>query len=308
MYNYHDPVLLHPSVDALVTNPDGTYVDVTFGGGGHSRAILNKLSPKGKLIAFDQDDDAKQNLPDDDRLVFVNHNFCYIKEFLDYIKATPVDGVLADLGISSHQIDVEGRGFAHRLNGPLDMRMSQSAATTAADILNNQNQKQLTYIFQQYGEVPNTHKLVNQILQVRKTQTFSTIELFKEQIKNCIPQATQAKYLSQVFQALRIAVNKEMEVLETFLEAAETIIKPEGKLVVIAYHSLEDRMVKHLFQTGNLEGKRHTDLYGGISKPFDPQPNKAIIPTDEEISRNKRARSAKMRIGIRNTWNRIQAI
>ena len=307
MYNYHDPVLLHPSVDALVSNPDGTYVDVTFGGGGHSRAILNKLSAKGKLIAFDQDDDAKQNLPDDDRLVFVNHNFCFIKEFLEYIKATPVDGVLADLGISSHQIDVEGRGFAHRLNGPLDMRMSQSAATTAADILNNQNQKQLTYIFQQYGEVPNTHKLVNQILQVRKTQSFSTIELFKEQIKNCIPQATQAKYLSQVFQALRIAVNKEMEVLETFLESAESIIKPEGKLVVIAYHSLEDRMVKHLFQTGNLEGKRHTDLYGGISKPFDPQPNKAIIPTEEEISRNKRARSAKMRIGIRNTWNRTQA-
>ncbi len=308
MYNYHDPVLLHPSVDALVTNPDGTYVDVTFGGGGHSRAILNKLSPKGKLIAFDQDDDAKQNLPDDDRLVFVNHNFCFIKEFLDYIKATPVDGVLADLGISSHQIDVEGRGFAHRLNGPLDMRMSQSASTTAADILNNQNQKQLTHIFQQYGEVPNTHKLVNQILQVRKTQSFSTIELFKEQIKNCIPQATQAKYLSQVFQALRIAVNKEMEVLETFLESAESIIKPEGKLVVIAYHSLEDRMVKHLFQTGNLEGKRHTDLYGGISKPFDPQPNKAIIPSEEEINRNKRARSAKMRIGIRNTWNRTKAI
>ena len=302
MYHYHEPVLLQPSVDALVTNPDGTYVDVTFGGGGHSREILSRLSSKGRLIAFDQDEDALANRIDDPRFTLVNHNFSHLKAYLHYLKANPVHGILADLGISSHQIDVDNRGFAHRLNGPLDMRMSQQSTITAASLLNQSSLEDLIKIFRNYGEIPNAGKLAQTIVNSRKGEPFSTIEHFKQQILNCTPKATPAKYLSQVFQALRIAVNKEMEVLETFLTDAEQCIAAEGKLVIIAYHSLEDRLVKHLFQTGNTEGKRHTNLYGGVDKPFDAQPTKAIIPTELEIEKNKRARSAKMRIGVRNPW------
>ncbi|MCX8485167.1 MAG: rRNA ((1402)-N(4))-methyltransferase RsmH [Bacteroidota bacterium] len=307
MYDYHDPVLLHPSVDALVTNPDGTYVDVTFGGGGHSRAILNKLSPKGKLIAFDQDEDTLQRVPSDPRFTLVNHNFQFTKPYLEYLKALPVDGILADLGISSHQIDVGERGFAHRLNGPLDMRMSAQNPTSAAHLVNTGSEADLLHIFKQYGEIPNARRLAEVICRSRGSKDLSTIEGFKAAIAPCTPGKTPAKYLSQVFQALRIAVNKEMFVLETLLQDAEHIIKPGGKLVVIAYHSLEDRLVKHLFQTGNLQGERHTDLYGHISKPFDSMPNAAIAPDAEEIERNKRARSAKMRIGVRNTWKRTHS-
>lgn len=307
MYDYHNPVLLHPSVDALVTNPDGTYVDVTFGGGGHSQAILEKLSSKGKLISFDQDEDTIARAPQDPRFTLVNHNFQFTKQYLEYLKASPVDGILADLGISSHQIDVGERGFAHRLNGPLDMRMSASTPISAAQIVQNSSEKELNYIFKQYGEIPNARRLSDIIIRSRGSKDISTIEGFKAAIATCTPGKTPAKYLSQVFQALRIAVNKEMEVLEALLNDAETIIKPGGKLVVISYHSLEDRLVKHLFQTGNLEGNRHTDLYGHISKPFDNQPNAAITPDDAEIESNKRARSAKMRIGVRNTWKRTHS-
>jgi 16S rRNA (cytosine1402-N4)-methyltransferase len=307
MYDYHDPVLLHPSVDALVTNPDGTYVDVTFGGGGHSRAILNKLSPKGKLISFDQDEDTLARVPNDPRFTLVNHNFQFTKPYLEYLKALPVDGILADLGISSHQIDVGERGFAHRLNGPLDMRMSAQNPTSAADLVSHAPESELLHIFKQYGEIPNARKLVDVINRARGSKDLKTIDGFKAAIASCTPGKTPAKYLSQVFQALRIAVNKEMTVLETLLQDAEDIIKPNGKFVVISYHSLEDRMVKHLFQTGNLKGERHTDLYGNISKPFDAQPNTAIIPDAEEIEKNKRARSAKMRIGVRNTWKRTHS-
>ena len=307
MYDYHDPVLLHPSVDALVTNPDGTYVDVTFGGGGHSRAILAKLSPKGKLIAFDQDEDTLQRVPNDPRFTLVNHNFQFTKPYLEYLKALPIDGLLADLGISSHQIDVGARGFAHRLDGPLDMRMSNQNPTSAADLVKTGTESELLSLFKQYGEIPNARKLVDVIIRARGSKDLSTIQGFKAAIAPCTPGKTPAKYLSQVFQALRIAVNKEMFVLETLLQDADSIIKPGGKLVVISYHSLEDRLVKHLFQTGNLRGDRHTDLYGNISKPFDSQPNTAITPTDEEIEKNKRARSAKMRIGVRNTWKRTHS-
>lgn len=305
MYHYHEPVLLHPSVDALVNNPDGTYVDVTFGGGGHSREILSRLSHKGKLIAFDQDEDALSNRIDDPRFTLVNHNFAHLKSYLHYLKCVPVDGILADLGISSHQIDVDTRGFAHRFDGPLDMRMSQHSPNTAATLLNQSSSEELTRIFRNYGEIPNTGKLVQTIVNARKGQPFSTIEHFKQQIQTCTPKATPAKYLSQVFQALRIAVNKEMDVLEKFLTDTAPCLKENGRLVVISYHSLEDRLVKHLFQTGNTEGKRHTDLYGGIDKPFDAQPGKAIIPNTEEIEKNKRARSAKMRIGVRNSWKTV---
>ena len=307
MYDYHNPVLLHPSVNALVTNPDGTYVDVTFGGGGHSNAILQKLSSKGRLISFDQDEDTLTRAPKDPRFTLVNHNFQFTKQYLEYLKALPVDGILADLGISSHQIDVGERGFAHRLNGPLDMRMSASNPNSAAHIVQNASEKELNYIFKQYGEIPNARRLSDQIIRCRGNKDLSSIEGFKSAIASCTPSKTPAKYLSQVFQALRIAVNKEMEVLETLLNDAESLIKPGGKLVVISYHSLEDRLVKHLFQTGNLEGNRHTDLYGHISKPFDNQPNAAITPDESEIESNKRARSAKMRIGVRNTWKRTHS-
>lgn len=307
MYDYHDPVLLHPSVDALVTNPDGTYVDVTFGGGGHSRAILNKLSPKGKLIAFDQDEDTLSRVPQDPRFTLVNHNFQFTKPYLEYLKAAPVDGILADLGISSHQIDVGERGFAHRLDGPLDMRMSNQNPISAAQLVTTASESELTSIFKQYGEIPNARRLSEVITRSRGSKDLASIQGFKAAIAPCTPGKTPAKYLSQVFQALRIAVNKEMLVLETLLNDAEKIIKPGGKLVVISYHSLEDRMVKHLFQTGNLQGERHTDLYGHIGKPFDNQPNAAITPDAEEIEKNKRARSAKMRIGVRNTWKRTHS-
>jgi 16S rRNA (cytosine1402-N4)-methyltransferase len=218
-----------------------------------------------------------------------------------------VDGILADLGISSHQIDVGERGFAHRLNGPLDMRMSAQNPTSAADLVSHAPESELLHIFKQYGEIPNARKLVDVINRARGSKDLKTIDGFKAAIASCTPGKTPAKYLSQVFQALRIAVNKEMTVLETLLQDAEDIIKPNGKFVVISYHSLEDRMVKHLFQTGNLKGERHTDLYGNISKPFDAQPNTAIIPDAEEIEKNKRARSAKMRIGVRNTWKRTHS-
>lgn len=304
MYDYHDPVLLQPSVEALVTDPSGTYLDLTFGGGGHSRAILNKLSATGILIAFDQDEDTLSRIPDDTRFTLVNHNFQFTKQYLQYLNIPAVDGILADLGISSHQIDVKERGFAHRLNGPLDMRMSATNPTSAADILQQSSVQDLSSIFKNYGEISNAKQLAEIIIQNRNQKDLGNIPEFKLAISNCIPGKTPAKYLSQVFQALRIAVNKEMEVLETLLKDAEEIIKPGGKLVVISYHSLEDRLVKHLFQTGNLEGTRHTDLYGRIEKPFDATPNSAIIPQKEEIERNKRARSAKMRIGQRNTWKR----
>lgn len=307
MYDYHNPVLLHPSVDALVTNPDGTYVDVTFGGGGHSRAILDKLSSKGKLISFDQDEDTLERIPNDPRFTLVNHNFQFTKQYLEFLKAAPVDGILADLGISSHQIDVGERGFAHRLDGPLDMRMSASTAVSAADIVQKASEQDLNYIFKQYGEIPNARRLSDIIIRSRGSKDLASINGFKSAIATCTPGKTPAKYLSQVFQALRIAVNKEMEVLETLLNDAQAIIKPGGKLVVISYHSLEDRLVKHLLQTGNLEGIRHTDLYGHIDKPFDSQPNAAITPDDAEIERNKRARSAKMRIGVRNAWKKTHS-
>lgn len=301
-YEYHDPVLLKESIDALVTNPDGTYVDVTFGGGGHSKYILSKLSPNGKLIAFDRDQDAQERIPNDSRITFVQHNFQYAKQFLEYSDNIPVDGILGDLGISSHQIDVDGRGFAHRLDGPLDMRMDVSAKLSAETVVNDYNETQLLNIFNNYGEIKNAYKLTKTILDQRKGRRIQTIELFKEAISGCTPKDTPAKYLSQVFQAIRIEVNGELKALEQLLIDSESLIKESGRLVIISYHSLEDRLVKNYINSGNLEGKRHTDMYGWSSHPFESKPNKAIIPTDEEISRNKRARSAKMRIGIRQAW------
>ncbi|MBL7811485.1 MAG: 16S rRNA (cytosine(1402)-N(4))-methyltransferase RsmH [Bacteroidetes bacterium] len=300
MSNYHNPVLLHESVDALVYNPDGIYVDVTFGGGGHSRLILSRLSSAGRLIAFDRDTDALANVPDDPRFTLVNHNFRYLKQFLLYLKAIPVNGILADLGISSHQIDEGTRGFAHRLDGPLDMRMDSQSPLTAEHVVNTYDAERLQLVFQRFGEIPNAKTLATTIVNGRKAAPILTTGKLKEAIASCTPRQTPAKYLSQVFQALRIEVNGEMTALEELLQRSGELIITGGKLVIISYHSLEDRLVKHYLQTGNLEGERHTDLYGHVSKPFTMKPGKAIAPGAAEIENNKRARSAKMRIGIRN--------
>ncbi len=297
---YHVPVMLGECITGLNIKGNGVYVDVTFGGGGHSKEILKHLGPEGKLYAFDQDNDAIQNLPDDERLVFVNHNFKYIYQFLDYLKALPVDGILGDLGISSYQINEAEKGFAHRLNGQLDMRMDKKSVVSAATVINNYSEKELTRIFKLYGEISNAYKLANTIIDVRKTNPINTIEEFKAAIKNLTPGKEESKYLSQVFQALRIEVNAELQALEVFLNAAPQILKPGGRLVIMSYHSLEDRMVKNFINSGNTEGNLEKDLYGNSKVPMKAITKKPVTPTEKEISENKRARSAKLRIAEKN--------
>ncbi len=293
---YHLPVMLNECIQGLDIKKDGIYVDVTFGGGGHSKEILKHLGENGKLYAFDQDQDAVQNLPDDPRLVFINHNFRYIRQFLEYLKAVPVNGILADLGISSYQINTAEKGFAHRLNGDLDMRMDQNAKLKASDIINQYGERDLLKIFNQYGEIKNAYKLVQVIMEKRKVNPITTIEDFKTAISNCIPGKEESKYLSQVFQALRIEVNNEMKALEALLENVTDLLAPGGRFVVMSYHSLEDRMVKNFINTGNVEGELKKDLYGKTSLQMKAITKKPIIPSDEEIAENKRARSAKLRI------------
>jgi 16S rRNA (cytosine1402-N4)-methyltransferase len=293
---YHLPVMLNECIEGLAIKKDGIYVDVTFGGGGHSKEILKHLGDEGKLYAFDQDSDAVQNLPDDARLVFINHNFKYIRQFLEYLKAVPVDGILADLGISSYQINKAEKGFAHRLGGDLDMRMDQGSGIKASDVLNIYSEKELLRIFNQYGEVKNAYKLVQTILEQRKTKPITTIEDFKDAIRICIPAKEESKYLSQVFQALRIEVNQELKALEALLENVTDLLAPGGRLVVMSYHSLEDRLVKNFIQTGNINGELKKDLYGRTDLKMRAVTKKPIVPTAEEIETNKRARSAKLRI------------
>jgi 16S rRNA (cytosine1402-N4)-methyltransferase len=298
---YHIPVLLKPSVDALVTNPNGVYVDVTFGGGGHSREILSRLGPTGKLYSFDKDQHAVQNANaiNDDRFTLINHNFRYIKSFISQLEPNGIDGILGDLGISSFQIDHNDRGFAHRADGPLDMRMDQQSGKTAAEILKKYSEKELLNVFNNYGEIKNAYKLVKTIKAYNGS--LNTVDEFKHSIEICIPKGEPAKYLSQVFQALRIEVNQEMKDLQTLLLDSEHIINAGGKLVLISYHSLEDRLVKNYLNSGNLDGKKQTDMYGWSSQPFDCKPSKAITPHEEELQANKRSRSAKMRIGVRKS-------
>jgi 16S rRNA (cytosine1402-N4)-methyltransferase len=293
---YHLPVMLGECIQGLNIRKDGVYVDVTFGGGGHSAAILKHLGEHGRLYAFDQDADAARNLPDDERLVFINHNFRYIRQFLEYLKATPVDGILADLGISSHQINEAEKGFAHRLSGDLDMRMDQKAGLKASDIVNTYSEKDLLRIFNTYGEIKNAFKLVHLILDKRRTRPVKSIDDFKETIRECIPGKEESKYLSQVFQALRIEVNEEMKALESLLENAADVLAPGGRLVVMSYHSLEDRMVKNFISTGNIAGEVVKDFYGKRTDVFKNLTKKPITPSEEEILRNKRSRSAKLRI------------
>jgi 16S rRNA (cytosine1402-N4)-methyltransferase len=298
MEHYHTPVLLEQSIDGLSIKPDGTYVDCTFGGGGHSRAILDKLTT-GRLIAFDQDQDAWKNKPNDDRLILVQGNFRYLRNYLRYHNAEKVDGILADLGVSSHHFDDETRGFSFRFDTGLDMRMNQAAELTAEKVLNEYSVDELKTIFKVYGELNTGGRIAGFIDRFRKQQKIETVEQFKEILKPILPPKAQSKVLAQVFQALRIEVNQEMEALKEMLLQTALVLKPRGRLVVITYHSLEDRLVKNYIKNGMFVGEPEKDLYGHVSVPFATVNRKIIIPDEEEILRNSRARSAKLRIAER---------
>ncbi|MFV0376184.1 MAG: 16S rRNA (cytosine(1402)-N(4))-methyltransferase RsmH [Mangrovibacterium sp.] len=292
---YHIPVLLNESLEGLNIQPDGVYVDVTFGGGGHSRELLNRLD-KGCLFGFDQDEDAAANAFDDPRFIFVRHNFKYIRNFLRYNEVGQVDGILADLGVSSHDFDVAERGFSFRFDGDLDMRMNRNATKTAADLVNTLDEQVLANLFRDYGELDNARRLARVIIAARQISPIKTIEQFKSVIEPCVPKKTETKYLAKVFQALRIETNGELDVLKEFLEQSVELLKPGGRLVVITYHSLEDRLVKNFMKAGNFEGKQEKDFFGNVNSSLEVVNRKIIVPTDEEIERNPRARSAKLRI------------
>ncbi|MEZ7886649.1 MAG: 16S rRNA (cytosine(1402)-N(4))-methyltransferase RsmH [Flavobacteriales bacterium] len=296
---YHVPVLLQPSIDGLNINPNGTYVDVTFGGGGHSIEIL-KLLDKGKLIAFDQDPDAKKNLPADDRILFVDQNFRFMRNFLQFNGITHVDGILADLGVSSHQFNVDTRGFSTRTDGPLDMRMSQNGEKTAEHIVMTYTEDKLKQMFWLYGELKNAGKIARQLLLKREEMKIDTTEKLKEALLPVTPRYDDYRFLAQVFQALRIEVNEELTALEELLIQTIEVLAPDGRLVVISYHSLEDRMVKNIMRSGNLKGQQEKDFFGNLIRPLEPVNRKPLVPDSSEIERNNRARSAKLRVAQRN--------
>lgn len=293
---YHIPVLLKESVDGMNIRPNGTYVDVTFGGGGHSKEILGRLGKGGKLLSFDQDEDAEKNIVNDEHFIFVRSNFRYLSNFLRYHDVESVDAVLADLGVSSHHFDDSERGFSFRFDGKLDMRMNKRAGNTAADIVNTYDEERLANIFYLYGELKNSRKLASVIVKARAAKQIGTIGEFLEIVKPLFGREREKKELAKVFQALRIEVNQEMEALKEMLQAATDALKPGGRLVVITYHSLEDRMVKNMMKTGNVEGKAEQDFFGNLITPFKLINNKVIVPGSEEIERNPRSRSAKLRI------------
>lgn len=295
---YHNPVLLKQSVDDLVVNPDGVYVDCTFGGGGHSREILSRLSENGRLYSFDQDLDAFSNKIDDNRFTLINQNFRFLENSLLMYGVESVDGVLADLGVSSHQFDEAERGFSIRSNAPLDMRMNVMQDLDAKRVINDYEEEQLADIFYHYGELREARKLARIIVNERKNKRIETTNDVKK-LFNFIPPHKQNKFFAQVFQAVRIEVNQELEVLKEMLLQAYKILKPEGRLVVISYHSLEDRLVKRFLKNGMFEGEPERDIYGNYQKSFELKKSKATIPDDAEIEENSRARSAKMRMGIK---------
>lgn len=293
---YHIPVLLQQSVDGLAIRPNGTYVDVTFGGGGHSREILSQLGEGGRLLGFDQDEDAERNIVSNPHFTFVRSNFRYLHNFLRYYGISQVDGILADLGVSSHHFDDSERGFSFRFDGALDMRMNKRAGITAADVVNTYAEERLANIFYLYGELKNSRKLAAVLVKARTSQPIATIGEFLETIKPLFGKEREKKELAKVFQALRIEVNQEMEALKEMLAAATHVLRPGGRLVVITYHSLEDRIVKNVMKTGNAEGKTEKDFYGNVQTPFRLVNNKVIVPDTEEVERNPRSRSAKLRI------------
>ena len=296
-YSYHVPVLLQESLEGMNITPEGTYVDVTFGGGGHSREILRRLGAEGHLYGFDQDADAEQNIPADSRFTFVRSNFRYLYNFMRYHQvAGEVDGLLADLGVSSHHFDDQERGFSFRFDGDLDMRMNTRAGKTAADIVNTYTEEALADVFYLYGEMKISRKLAAVIAKSRAVKKITTIGELLEVVKPFIGKDKEKKFLAQVFQALRIEVNDEMRALKEMLQGTLKVLKPEGRLVVITYHSLEDRLVKNFLKTGNFEGKAEKDFFGNVNSPFRLVNTKVIVPTDAEIERNPRSRSAKLRI------------
>lgn len=297
MSEYHVPVLLDESVSGLDIRPGGLYLDLTFGGGGHSGEILRRMDTDGCLMGFDQDEDALANIPDDDRFIFVNHNFRYLRNFMRYYGYEEADGILADLGVSSHEFDEADRGFSFRFDAELDMRMNRRSKLTAADVLNTYDAERLTGIFRNYGEVGNARKLADFIVRGRNGKEIKTSEEFYQAIAPCVPKLKEKKYLAKVYQALRIEVNGELDALKEMMEQAMEVLKPGGRLVIITYHSLEDRLVKNFLKAGNAEGKVEKDiLYGHVNHDFELINRKVIVPTEEEIERNPRARSAKLRI------------
>jgi len=296
--SYHTPVLLNESINGLNIDPSGIYVDVTFGGGGHSREILSRITT-GKLLAFDQDSDAEANIIQNENLIFCNSNFRFLRNFLKYHKISQIDGLLADLGVSSHHFDEVSRGFTFQHDAPLDMRMNPDSPVTAADIIMKAPENELKYIFREYGEVENTGKLVYLIANARITTQLDSSNKFIEAIKPAIPRNQENKYLAKVYQALRIRVNNELESLKALLMQCIGVIKPGGRLVVITYHSLEDRIVKNFIKNGQFEGEVESDLFGNRKVPFKTIISKIITPSEEELEINSRARSAKLRIAER---------
>ncbi|MEO5911547.1 MAG: 16S rRNA (cytosine(1402)-N(4))-methyltransferase RsmH [Pelobium sp.] len=299
MSEYHQPVMLQECLDGLAIKPDGKYVDVTFGGGGHSKEIIKQLGEEGMLIAFDQDDDAKQNTLEDDRFLFIDQNFRYLKNNLRMHDHIPVDGILADLGVSSHQFDVPERGFSIRFDADLDMRMDQNGALTAKQVVNEYAEEDLHKIFGIYGEIQNAKSLAKTIVTARLAKPIETIADLKLVIIKLIPRGKENKYLAQVFQALRIEVNQEMEALKEFLAQTIEVLAVGGRLVVMSYHSLEDRLVKNFMAKGKFSGMVEKDFFGNEIKPFDLAVKKSITASEEEIKLNNRARSARLRIAIK---------
>ena len=297
--DYHVPVMLKPCLDGLNIHPDGIYIDVTFGGGGHSRAIFDLLSEKGRLIVFDQDPDAKKNAWEAPNFFFIASNFSFISNHLRMMGIKHVDGILADLGVSSHQFDEAERGFSIRANAPLDMRMNQAGELTAKTVVNTYDERELSRIFKTYGEIPNARKVAGEIVRLRSSRPIKTTTELMDGLSKCAPRQKEHKFFAQVFQALRIEVNQELDVLERFLEQTTDIIAPGGRLVVMSYHSLEDRLVKNFMKKGSLEGEITKDFYGNVIKPFDEVVRHPIVPEEVEIASNPRARSAKLRIGQR---------
>jgi len=293
---YHVPVMLRECMEGLAIQPDGVYVDVTFGGGGHSKEILNRLGAKGTLYGFDQDADAEQNIIGDDRFVFVRSNFRYLSNFMRFHGETAIDGLLADLGVSSHHFDDKDRGFSFRFEGALDMRMNTRAGNTAADVLNTYTEEALSNVFYLYGELKNARKLASVVVKARAVKQILTTDEFLALITPYVGRDKEKKILAQIFQALRIEVNDEMRALKEMLRQALQLLKPGGRLVVMTYHSLEDRLVKNFLKTGNFEGEIKQDFFGNVQSPFRLINNRVIVPTSEEVEVNPRSRSAKLRI------------
>lgn len=298
---YHVPALLSETIDGLNIKPDGVYIDCTFGGGGHSREILKHLDSNGKLLGFDQDEDAIRNSIDDSRFTFIHSNFKYLKNFLKFYQIEKVDGILADLGVSFHHFDEAERGFSFRYEGVLDMRMNKSSKLTAAEILNTYSEEKIADVFYYYGELNNARKIARTIVNERIKQPFSNISSFVSALQPFFGREKEKKDMARAFQALRIEVNKEMDVLKTLLNQCVSVLNKDGRVVILTYHSLEDRLVKNFIKSGNFEGKLEKDFYGNVIAPLKAVNNKVIVADENEIAMNPRARSAKLRVATLNS-------